>query len=145
MQGAGGLCIVEGTREGAAPCADALARAWAVQRDAASLGFDWPQIAPVLDKVAEELDEIREALALGDFAHAQTELGDLLFAAVNVARFLDIPPATALHATTDRFTSRFDRVCALVRAAGNEPENCTLEELDAAWEQAKMESRHNAS
>ena len=137
--------IVEGAAEGVSVYGDALARAWSVQREAAGVGFDWPEIDPVLDKVAEELAEIREALALGDHAHAQSELGDLLFAAVNVARFLDIAPGTALHTATDRFSSRFERVCALVRAAGKSPEMCTLEELDQAWEQAKMELRLNAS
>lgn len=115
---------------------DALARALAVQRDAARVGFDWPEISPVFEKVLEEVGEIREALASGNAEHAKDELGDLLFAVVNLSRFLDAEPSEALHRTTDRF----ERVCALVRDAGKSPEACTLEELDAAWEQAKRES-----
>lgn len=134
-----------GAAEGAATGVDALARAWHVQRDAAAVGFDWPEIAPVLDKVAEELNEIRDALAQGDPAHAGVELGDLLFATVNLARFLQVSPTATLDAATDRFSARFARVCAMVRAAGKAPETCTLEELDAAWDQVKKEGRTNAN
>ncbi len=119
---------------------EALARALAVQRDAARVGFDWPEIAPVFDKVLEEVEEIREALALGQQEHAKDELGDLLFAVVNLARFLHADPAEALHRTTDRFEHRFRRVCEIVRDAGKAPQDCALEELDAAWDRAKRES-----
>lgn len=118
---------------------EALSRAWNVQRAAASVGFDWPEISGVFAKVHEEIEEIHHARALGDLEHAKDELGDLLFAVVNLARFLDADPAAALHRATDRFEARFRRVCEIVRAEGREPQVCTLEELDAAWDRAKRE------
>jgi phosphoribosyl-ATP pyrophosphohydrolase len=136
----GGPLYVDISRDNSvAGCA--LARAWQVQRDAAAVGFDWPEIGGVFDKVHEEIDEIRHALANGEDAHAQEELGDLLFAVVNLARHLGAAPGAALDDTTQRFTQRFARVCDLVRAAGKSPEDCTLEELDHAWNTAKRESR----
>ena len=135
------VACMQGNTARQASTVDALARAEAAQRDAARLGFDWPEIAPVFDKVHEEIDEIRAALAQGNLPHAQDELGDLLFAVVNLARFLDVAPGHALDNTTTRFHQRFVRVCEIVREAGKSPEVCTLEELDAAWEQAKRESR----
>lgn len=117
-------------------------RAWDTQVRAAAVGFDWPEITPVFDKILEEVEEILHAHDAGDLAHAQEELGDLLFAAVNLARFLQVSPAEALNRTIDRFEHRFSRVCEIVQAAGKKPVDCTLAELDAAWEQAKKESRH---
>lgn len=122
------------------PASGALQRALTVQRDAAQVGFDWPEIAPVFDKVLEEIDEIREALARGNSKDAQDELGDLLFAVVNLSRFLHADPADALNRTTDRFQLRFSRVLELVAKGGKLPQDCTLQELDAAWETAKKES-----
>lgn len=119
--------------------ADALSRASAVQRSAASLGFDWPEVTGVFEKIHEEIDEIHQARDAGDHEHAKDELGDLLFAVVNLSRFLLADPAAALHRATDRFERRFQRVCEIVRGEGREPQDCTLQQLDAAWERAKKE------
>lgn len=117
----------------------ALLKAEQVQRRAARVGFDWDDLEPVLAKVEEELGEIRDALAAGDRGAAGSELGDLLFAAVNLGRFLERPAEDALQDTIARFGRRFRRVESLVQAAGRDWPTYTLDELDAYWEQAKDE------
>lgn len=115
-----------------------LVRAWRIQENAAQVGFDWPDVAGPLEKVHEEAREVAEALARGDRQHAARELGDLLFAVVNVARFLPAEPAEALHGCCDRFEARLDRVRAAVAREGKAMTSCTLEELDRHWESAKV-------
>lgn len=111
----------------------ALAYAQTAQRRAARVGFDWPDIAEVWGKVEEELEELRAA-ALPGRVH---ELGDLLFAVVNLARWLDVEAEDALRQANQRFRRRFayiERACA---AQGRQPEELSLTELDAIWEEAK--------
>ena len=111
--------------------------ALAVQRDASALGFDWPDVSGVLDKLEEELAELREAVKQCDTPHAQRELGDVLFAAVSAARFLDIDPELCLAAATRRFE---DRLAVVKTIAANKDivlPSCTADRLDALWEQAK--------
>ncbi len=108
-----------------------------VQRAASRLGFDWPDITGVFDKVAEELAELRDAERSGDNDHARAELGDLLFAAVSVARFLDADPEQCLHEATKRFQSRLDMVAKIAEKEGVSLQSCAAERLDALWEQAK--------
>lgn len=113
----------------------ALVRAEKIQKKARKVGFDWDDVAPALDKVQEELGELREAI--DENSNIQEELGDLLFAAVNVARFVDVEPEVALHGTCEKFIHRFAKVEEL---AGDTPlESMTLEEMDKLWEQAKLE------
>ncbi len=119
---------------------DVLQSAWRIQDDAAQLGFDWPSIDGVLDKIQEELEEVREALAAQDNAHAQLELGDLLFSIINAARFLKVDPAEMLHATNEKFIQRFSWVQSHFRQQGRAIENCSLDELEAAWQCAKTVS-----
>jgi tetrapyrrole methylase family protein/MazG family protein len=109
----------------------ALTRAAEFQARAASVGFDWPELEGVIAKVREEIDEIVEA---GSRQEARHEVGDLLFSVVNLARRLDLDPEAALRAAADRFDSRFRRV----ESAGDVVA-MTLEQMDAAWEQAKAE------
>lgn len=116
---------------------DVFQKALLIQEDAAKLGFDWPDISGVLDKVEEETGEIREALENNDIAHAQKELGDLLFAAINLARFLKVDPADMLDQTNQRFSLRFSAVCRAVEEKGISMEMCTLEELETIWQQVK--------
>ncbi|MGH9167822.1 MAG: nucleoside triphosphate pyrophosphohydrolase, partial [Acidimicrobiia bacterium] len=110
----------------------ALARAAKLQRRASSVGFDWPKAGPVLDKLAEEVGELREAL--DDPLAAESELGDVLFSVVNLSRHLHVDPEMALRRAVDRFADRFR---AMERAGTLD--GLTLEELDARWEAAKGE------
>ena len=119
----------------------ALLRAYRIQEKASSVGFDWPDVAGVMKKLREEVDEVEAAVSAGDAAETATELGDLLFAAVNLARYLKIDPEARLRAATDKFRSRFDRVVELLREQGLAPGQTSLEELDRLWEQAKREGR----
>lgn len=124
---------------------DALRRSLHVQSEASAVGFDWPDVAGVLDKVQEELDEIREALTRKDRMHAGKELGDLLLAAVNLSRFLGTDPVAALDGATDRFAERVQRVCEILQAEGRSPRRCTLEALDQAWILAKEQLKDDES
>ena len=108
-----------------------------VQRKAASVGFDWDDVEGALPKVDEELDELREAIATAVEGDIEAELGDLLFAVVNVARHLDVDPETALRAASAKFRSRFQAVEAQAEASGRDLSTMTLAELDALWDQAK--------
>ena len=113
----------------------ALWRAEKVQKKAAKVGFDWPDVKGAVDKLSEELEEVHSAMS-GDGDVAE-ELGDLLFAAVNTARFLDVDPEMALHAACDKFAARFRRVEEEVSRRGCAMEETSLEELDAIWNAIK--------
>lgn len=115
----------------------ALERSFAMQARAAARGFDWPSADGVLDKIEEEVGEVRQALLEGDLDHARQELGDVLFAAVNLARFLHIAPAAALEETNQRFARRFAAVCQEVERRGRVMESCALDELEAIWQAVK--------
>lgn len=119
----------------------ALTRAAKLQRRAARVGFDWPNLAPVLDKLDEELRELRGALAEHDATRIREELGDLLFSCVNLARTLDQDPEAALAATNRKFERRFRCLEHWLHAEGRCPEQLTLAELDELWERAKREER----
>ncbi len=108
-----------------------------VQRHAAGMKFDWADIEGVLDKVKEEVAEISEAVREGDMDHARNELGDLLFAAFNVARFLDADPLECLCNATQRFEQRFECMVKMVVGEGRALESCSAESLDAYWERVK--------
>lgn len=113
----------------------ALWRAEKVQKKAAKVGFDWPDVNGALNKMGEELDEVRAAInGSGDVTE---ELGDLLFAVVNAARFLNVDPEMALHAASDKFAARFRKVEEAVTESGQAMENVPLEELEAIWNQVK--------
>ncbi len=116
----------------------ALAGAMTISRRAAAAGFEWDDLAGVWAKVDEELDELRQALAQGDPAHAETELGDVLFTLVNLARWSGLNPEAGLAGTNRRFLDRFSRVEA---ALGGELGGRQLAELEAHWRQAKAQIR----
>src|SRR5690606_13810744 len=100
----------------------ALMRAEKLQKRAARVGFDWPEAAQVLDKIEEEIAELRAELASGAGSdRLEDELGDLLFAAANLARHLNIDPEAALRRTNRKFEVRFRRIEALLAAAGRTP------------------------
>ena len=118
-----------------------IAEANEVQRRAAKVGFDWPDVEPVADKVAEELDEVREAIASGDEAARADEIGDLLFAAVNLARHAGVDPELALRATNAKFRRRFAAVERGVEADGVALADAGLERMEAHWAAAKEAER----
>ena len=115
----------------------ALLRAYKLQSKAAKVGFDWPDVKGVWDKVQEELAELQEALASGDRAAAENELGDVLFALVNYARHQKIEPEVALNGTNNRFAKRFAHVESCVEASGKAWQDFSLAELDQFWDEAK--------
>jgi tetrapyrrole methylase family protein/MazG family protein len=116
----------------------ALMRARRVQERAAAVGFDWDHPDDVFAKVEEEMDEVRTAYRAGDVDHAVDELGDVLFAVVNLLRFLNRNPEEVLVGTLKKFERRFRAVEAAMNA---QDRRMTLEEMDAVWERAKREER----
>ncbi len=126
----------QGTLDGVALNLPALLRAVKLQRRAARVGFDWPSSDQVLDKLHEELDELRSAT---DPDHAKEEFGDILFVIANLARHMKIDPEEALRAANAKFTRRFKAVEAKLEARNKRPEESTLEEMDALWDEAKAD------
>ncbi|MFM2078589.1 MAG: hypothetical protein RJA49_2479 [Actinomycetota bacterium] len=123
--------------DGIPSSAPSLSYADAVQRKAAKLGFDWPDVDGALPKIAEEAGELRDAAASGDAEHVREELGDLLFAVVNVARHLDVEPEAALRAATQKFRTRFEQVEILARERGLDLHTAGLAALDTLWDEVK--------
>lgn len=115
----------------------ALLKADKIQRKAARVGFDWKHVKDVVAKVDEELRELKAAMASGDRKQFEEELGDLLFAAVNLARFEGLQAEELLNRTIVKFVSRFQQIEQAVHQRGKRLEDCSLEELDALWEAAK--------
>jgi ATP diphosphatase len=131
---------LESALDGVGEALPALTRAVKLQRRAARVGFEWRELRPILDKISEEIDELRRELdAGGKPAPVADELGDLLFAVVNLARRAEADPEQALRAACRKFERRFRRVEALLRAAGRTPQAAGLEEMEALWNQAKKE------
>lgn len=122
----------------------ALPKAYALQKQAAKVGFDWPDVGGALDKLCEEAEELREAWQQGDAKHVEEELGDLLFGAGNVARKLKLDPELALAGTNAKFMRRFRYIEEQAQAQGRQVESMSLEEMDALWEAAKrLETKKN--
>ncbi|RJG10093.1 nucleoside triphosphate pyrophosphohydrolase [Pseudomonas cavernicola] len=119
----------------------ALSRAVKLQKRAAQVGFDWPQALPVVDKVREELDEVLEAMSENDPQAMAEEIGDLLFVVVNLARHLKVDPETALRSANGKFERRFRFIEQALRETRRPIENCSLEELDALWGEAKRQEQ----
>lgn len=110
----------------------ALLKAEKLQKKASKVGFDWPEVHGVIDKVEEEIDELRDEIMVGNKEKAQEELGDLFFALVNLSRHLGVNPETCLNAASAKFEKRFRYV-----EENYDLENATLEEMDRIWEEAK--------
>jgi MazG family protein len=116
----------------------ALLRAVKLQKRAASVGFDWDSAPKVVEKIAEEAQEIVEAQAAGaDAAKLEEELGDLLFAVANLARHLKIDPETALRSANAKFVRRFGYIERALALRGTKPADATLDEMEALWQDAK--------
>jgi ATP diphosphatase len=136
--------------DGLPPGLPALKQAEKLQKRAARVGFDWTDAKDIVGKIQEELDEVRaefgsdpegKAGAPRSTERLADELGDLLFACVNLARKAEIDPGMALRGTNLKFERRFRRVEALLSAAGKAPEGASLEEMEALWIRAKEEER----
>lgn len=117
----------------------ALSRAQKLQKRAARAGFDWPTVDGVLEKLEEELGEIREEIAAGDDQALQEEIGDLLFACVNFARHVGGDAEAFLRAANNKFERRFHHIEAVLHQQGKALDECSLEEMDALWDAAKRE------
>lgn len=114
-----------------------LTRAQKIQSKAAKVGFDWPDINGALDKVREEIDELLEAKAIDDKNKIEEELGDLLFSAVNLGRFLDVDCEEALYRTCEKFIARFKAMEKAATQTGKNFSDMTLQEMDKLWDGAK--------
>ncbi|WP_421850261.1 nucleoside triphosphate pyrophosphohydrolase [Oricola sp.] len=115
----------------------ALMRAIKLQRKAARVGFDWDTAPPILDKIEEEIGELREAMQTGAEDKVREEYGDLLFALVNLGRHLDIEPEAALEAANLKFLTRFRHIEKRLAQAGRDPASASLDEMEALWQEAK--------
>jgi ATP diphosphatase len=128
--------------EGIAPM-PALLTASKLTSKAARVGFDWPNVDEIFDKLHEEVDELKDALLHDSTDRAslriEQEVGDLLFVAVNIARFLRIDPETALRKTNQKFVSRFQHIEHRLREAGKDFTQTNLEEMERFWQEAKKE------
>jgi MazG family protein len=118
-------------------------RAWTVQKKVASVGFEWDTVEGVFDKLVEETNEIRAEMAGGDKARIQDEVGDLLFSAVNLARYLAVDPERALQGTVSKFSRRFHEVENALRDKNRSLEDATLQEMDALWDEVKERERQD--
>ena len=119
----------------------ALTRAAKLTRRAARVGFDWPNLDQVTDKLAEEMEELKAEIAAGDLEKARAELGDLMFVCANLARKLEVEPESALRAANAKFERRFAHIERRLAAQRSSPETSTLEEMDALWDEAKAVER----
>ena len=115
----------------------ALMRALKLQQKAAKVGFDWSEAEPILDKIAEETVELRDALQNGRKEEIAEEYGDLLFAIVNLGRHLDIEPESALRATNEKFRSRFHFIERSLEEQKRSLDEASLEEMEELWQKAK--------
>lgn len=116
---------------------DPLSKAHRIQERVSTVGFDWADARGAFEKVAEELEEVREALQHEPSAALEEELGDLLFAVVNLTRLAGTHSLQALQRANQKFTARFDALEQLARERGVELGNASLEELDALWDEVK--------
>jgi ATP diphosphatase len=119
----------------------ALTRALKLQQKAGNVGFDWNDPMAVLAKIREEADEIEDAIRSGERTEAAAEVGDLLFAVVNLGRHLDADPEGVLRATNQKFERRFASIERTLAARGKSPSQSTLAEMDALWDEAKAAER----
>jgi tetrapyrrole methylase family protein/MazG family protein len=125
----------ESILDGVPPTLPALLRARRLQQKAANVGFDWPDLPPVVKKIEEELAELKEALRSSSSERTTCEIGDLLFSVVNLCRFVDVDPEAALNGTIRRFRDRFRAIEGKIDPEAPPP----LEILDRYWEEAKGE------
>ena len=120
-----------------------LLRSRRIQERAASVGFDWKEVRPIIDKVEEELEEVKDAINQKDKNQISMELGDLMFAVVNLSRFYNIDPEGALKKSTNKFISRFNKIEKRISESGDSIENSDLETMDKIWDEIKLDEKNN--
>lgn len=130
---------------GIPPHLPALMKAQKITEKAARVGFDWEHVDQVFAKVLEELKEFEETIGSDNQERMEAELGDLLFAIVNLGRFLALDPEEALRKTIERFTRRFSHIEETLHARGTSLQEATLEEMDRLWEEAKQQEKAERS
>jgi uncharacterized protein YabN with tetrapyrrole methylase and pyrophosphatase domain len=116
---------------------DQLEIAWNLQIDAAKVGFDWPEIEGVFDKVLEEVEEVKDAWKGESREALELELGDLLFAVINLCRVMEVHPTNVLKGANSKFSKRFERMCEGLTKSGKDISNASLDEIESMWEWAK--------
>jgi len=124
--------------EGVPKDSPSLSQAYQLTQRASRVGFDWPNIEGVLNKLDEEMGEFREALSLQNRRRIREEIGDLLFVMANVSRFLEINPEEALKKTLEKFVSRFHYIETSLRKKGKSFLQSNLIEMDRLWEESKL-------
>ena len=129
-----------GVLDGVALGLPALTRAVKLQKRAARVGFDWPEIGPVLEKLREEAEELAEARTSLSQEEVHEEFGDLLFVASNLARHMNVDPEHALRDANAKFTQRFQYIENALAGMGKSPDQSDLQEMDALWNEAKEAS-----
>ncbi len=128
----------ESVLEGVPMSLPAMVKAYRIQDKVRGVGFDWDNVSQVWDKVEEEIAELKHELDNGaDTLRTESEFGDLMFALVNYARFIDVNPETALERTNRRFISRFKHLEKAINAEGKNLHDMTLAEMNVYWESAK--------
>jgi nucleoside triphosphate diphosphatase len=135
----------EGALAGVPVTLPALTRALKLQAKAGKVGFDWNDPLAVLAKIREEADEIEADITAGKRAAAGAEAGDLLFAVINLARHLDADPEAVLRATNRKFERRFAVIERALAARGKSPQEASLDEMDALWNEAKAQENAEAA
>jgi MazG family protein len=120
----------------------ALMRAEKLTKRAARVGFDWPSLDEVFEKLTEEIGETQEAIAEGDQAHIEEEIGDVLFVLANLARKAKVDPEVALRSANAKFERRFRWIEEALLRDGKSPETSSLEEMDGLWNRAKRHERN---
>lgn len=128
----------EGALAGVPVGSPALTRAVKLQAKAAKVGFDWPETRSVLDKIREEINEVEAEIVAGDRDAAAGEIGDILFALANLARHLGVDPEAALRGTNEKFVRRFSYIERSLAVDGRTPQDATLEQMEALWQEAKV-------
>jgi len=121
----------------------ALTRAVKLSKRAAGVGFVWPSAKEVLDKLDEEVAELKAEIAAGDVEKARQEMGDVLFVVANLARSLDVDPEDALRATNAKFTRRFSYIEEKLAERGKTPEQSSLAEMDALWDEVRAADKRS--
>lgn len=119
----------------------ALTRAQKLTAKAAKVGFDWPDVAQVIDKIHEELEEVKDASSTGSRDRIEDEIGDLLFSVTNLARHFGIDPETALRRTNAKFERRFGAIEDALKSQGRSLQDASLEEMEGLWVRAKLAER----
>jgi MazG family protein len=121
----------------------ALVRAYRMQGKAAAVGFDWPQIEPVWQKLDEEIKELKHEITESNRELIEEELGDVLFTVVNLSRFVHINPEDALRRTIEKFDRRFKKIEAVLQQQGKTMHTVSLEEMDSIWDSIKAKEKEN--